>query len=156
MSVQFTVWNSSDSRITLLLPADPRSISVRVGLEDGGRTRHSCSSCCVPLGRKASCMRSSRSDFGRGTRCSSEGRQSTVGQRLRLVGSWVLVLLVPRWLTMPGGTGTAREFPNTYYAKLGTGRSFKPFSRTRKGRKYINAWRALTVRPSCCPWLRSG
>lgn len=31
-------------------------------------------------------------------------------------------------------------FPNTYYAKLGRGTTFKPYNWTTKGWKYINAW----------------
>ncbi len=34
----------------------------------------------------------------------------------------------------------AWEFPNTYYAKLGAGKTFKPFGWTTKGWKYINGY----------------
>jgi len=72
---------------------------------------------------------------------SEEAKGRTLWERVGVVGPWLCVLLVPLvayhawryWYF-------AWEFPNTYYAKMGTGRSFKPFSWTRKGWKYINAW----------------
>ena len=144
MSVQFTVWNSSgleNSLFCFLLTLGLYRCVVE--LEDGGKPYSALVFFLLCASRPEGIMYAL---IALGLRAwhalfSSEGRQSTVGQRLWLVGSWVLVLLVPLvayhawryWYF-------AWEFPNTYYAKLGTGRSFKPFSWTRKGWKYINAW----------------
>ncbi len=72
---------------------------------------------------------------------SEEGRSESIAVRAALLWKWTLILLVPLityhawryWYF-------AWEFPNTYYAKLGTGRSFKPFLWDKKGWKYINEW----------------
>jgi hypothetical protein len=40
----------------------------------------------------------------------------------------------------------AWELPNTYYAKLGKGNQFRPFSWTTKGWKYINEYLGLTIK----------
>ena len=143
MSVRFTVWNSSGLENLLFCFLLTLGLyRCVVELEDeASRTPRSCSSCCVPLVRKASCMRSSRSDFGRGTRCS----------RLRDVrvrwdsgcgwwdrGSWCCSF--PWWLTMPGGTGTSPGSSPTPTTQSWEPAGPSPFSWTRKGWKYINAW----------------
>jgi len=144
MSVQFTVWNSSgleNSLFCFLLTLGLYRCVVE--LEDGGKPYSALVFFLLCASRPEGIMYAL---IALGLRAwhalfSAEGRSTTIGQRLWLVGSWVLVLVVP--LVAYHGWRYwyfAWEFPNTYYAKLGTGRSFKPFSWTRKGWKYINAW----------------
>jgi len=62
-------------------------------------------------------------------------------RRLLPLLTWVGVFLVP-WGLYNGWRYWyfAWEWPNTYYAKLGSGRTFRPFSWTSHGWKYINAY----------------
>jgi hypothetical protein len=54
---------------------------------------------------------------------------------------WVLVFSVPLGLFHAWRFWYfSWPYPNTYYAKLGTGRAFRPFSWTVKGWKYINGY----------------
>ena len=144
MSVQFTVWNSSglENALFCFLLALGLYRCV-VELEDGGKPYSALVFFLLCASRPEGIMYAL---IALGLRAwhalfSAEARRTTLSQRLWLLGSWVLVLALPLvayhawryWYF-------AWEFPNTYYAKLGTGRSFKPFSWTRKGWKYINAW----------------
>ena len=144
MSVQFTVWNSSgleNSLFCFLLALGLHRCVVE--LEEGGRPYSALVFFLLCASRPEGIMYTL---VALGLRLwhaifSSEGRADPPLQRAWGVGLWCAVLLVPLvayhawryWYF-------AWEFPNTYYAKLGTGRAFKPFAWTRKGWKYINAW----------------
>lgn len=144
MNVQFVVWNSSgleNSLFCFLLAAGLwRCVKE---LEDGGRPWSALIFFLLCASRPEGIMYTLVA-FGLRlwhSMFSSEGRSSTLAERAKLVTHWLVLLLVPLvafhawryWYF-------AWEFPNTYYAKLGTGRAFQPFNWTKKGWKYINAW----------------
>ncbi|MFT5679267.1 MAG: hypothetical protein ACI8RZ_000171 [Myxococcota bacterium] len=62
-------------------------------------------------------------------------------RRLVSVLTWLAAFFVP-WLAYNGWRYWyfAWEFPNTYYAKLGAGKTFRPFGWTIKGWKYIKGY----------------
>ena len=62
-------------------------------------------------------------------------------RRFLPVLTWIVLFSAP-WIAYNGWRYWyfAWEFPNTYYAKLGTGKTFQPYSWTRKGWKYINEY----------------
>ncbi len=67
-----------------------------------------------------------------------QGRQK--GQ-IKQLGLWFLFFLLPFSLYHAWRMWYfSWPFPNTYYAKLGTGKTFRPFSWTTKGWKYINKY----------------
>lgn len=66
---------------------------------------------------------------------------AVVDRRLRAFVVWVLAFSIPFGLFYAWRMWYfAWPFPNTYYAKLGAGKAFKPFSWTIKGWKYIHAY----------------
>ena len=65
----------------------------------------------------------------------------SLGRRIGLLVGWASIVLVPLALYQYWRyTYFGWEFPNTYYAKLGTGRAFKPYAWERKGWRYIQSW----------------
>ena len=143
-NVQFTVWNASglENSIFCFLLALGMWRCV-VELEDGGRPWSALVFFLLCASRPEGIMYAMIAGGLRGWHAlfSAEARALSVGERFKTVGVWAGVLLVPLvafhawryWYF-------AWEFPNTYYAKLGTGRAFKPFVWDKKGWKYINAW----------------
>ncbi len=70
-----------------------------------------------------------------------EDADRSLVRRLGLVAGWAAIVLVPLALYQYWRYSYfAWEFPNTYYAKLGTGRAFKPWAWDRKGWRYIKGW----------------
>ena len=143
-NVQFTVWNASglENSIFCFLLALGMWRCV-VELEDGGRPWSALVFFLLCASRPEGIMYAMIAGGLRGWHAlfSAEARALSVGERFKTVGVWAGVLLVPLvafhawryWYF-------AWEFPNTYYAKLGTGRAFKPFLWTKKGWKYIGEW----------------
>ena len=143
-SVQFVVWNASgleNSLFCFLLALGMWRCVVE--LEDGGRPYSAFVFFLLCASRPEGIMYALIAGGLRGWHAlfSAEGRALSLGQRARVILNWTAVLVIPLiafhawryWYF-------AWEFPNTYYAKLGTGRAFRPFSWTRKGWKYIGQW----------------
>ena len=143
-STQFVVWNASgleNSLFCFLLALGLWRCVVE--LEDGGRPWSACVFFLLCASRPEGIMYTAVALGLRSWHAlfSAEGRALPIKNRVGVVSTWLLVLAVPLvafhawryWYF-------AWEFPNTYYAKLGTGRAFRPFSWTKKGWKYINAW----------------
>ncbi len=143
-SVQFVVWNSSgleNSLFCFLLALGMWRCVVE--LEDGGRPYSAFVFFLLCASRPEGIMYALIAGGLRGWHAlfSAEGRSMGLGARARVILSWTAVLVIPLiafhawryWYF-------AWEFPNTYYAKLGTGKAFKPFSWTKKGWKYIVGW----------------
>jgi hypothetical protein len=143
-SAQFVIWNSSgleNSLFCLLLALGLWRCVVE--LEDGGRPWSALVFFLLCASRPEGIMYTA---VALGLRLwhmlfSDEAKGLAFRKRISVVTHWTLLLVVPLvafhawryWYF-------AWEFPNTYYAKLGTGRAFRPFSWTKKGWKYINAW----------------
>ena len=143
-SVQFTVWNASgleNSLFCFLLALGMWRCVVE--LEDGGRPWSALVFFLLCASRPEGIMYAMIAGGLRGWHAlfSAQGRAHSIGERVKTVAVWTGVLLVPLiafhawryWYF-------AWEFPNTYYAKLGTGRAFKPFTWDKKGWKYIGQW----------------
>ena len=143
-SVQFTVWNASgleNSLFCFLLALGMWRCVVE--LEDGGRPWSALVFFALCASRPEGIMYALIAGGLRGWHAlfSAEGRRESWAHRIKTIAVWAVVLLVPLvayhawryWYF-------AWEFPNTYYAKLGTGRSFKPFVWNKKGWKYIGEW----------------
>lgn len=143
-SVQFTVWNSSgleNSLFCFLLALGMWRCVVE--LEDGGRPWSALVFFLLCASRPEGIMYALIAGGIRGWHAlfSAEGRAQAWSKRLAIIAAWAAVLVVPLmafhawryWYF-------AWEFPNTYYAKLGTGRSFRPFLWDKKGWKYIGEW----------------
>jgi hypothetical protein len=144
ISVQFVVWNASgleNSLFCFLLTWGMlRSIQE---IEDGGRPWSALIFFALCASRPEGIMYAAIAGGVRGwhTLFSEEAKADGLGLRWGKLLMWMVVLFVPLvayhawryWYF-------AWEFPNTYYAKLGSGRAFKPFLWDKKGWKYIVQW----------------
>jgi len=143
-SVQFVVWNAAgleNSLFCFLLTLGMWRCVVE--LEDGKRPYSAFVFFLLCASRPEGIMYALVAGGLRGWHVlfSEEGRAQSLAERASILWKWTLVLLLPLvayhawryWYF-------AWEFPNTYYAKLGTGRAFKPFLWEKKGWKYINEW----------------
>ncbi len=143
-NVQFVVWNAAgleNSLFCFLLTAGMWRCIVEI--EDGKKPYSAILFFLLCASRPEGIMYALIAGGLRGWHAlfSSEGKALSVSERAGLIWKWAVLLLVPLvayhawryWYF-------AWEFPNTYYAKLGTGRSFKPFVWDKKGWKYINQW----------------
>jgi hypothetical protein len=143
-NVQFVVWNAAgleNSLFCLLLTLGMWRCVVE--LEDDKRPYSAFVFFLLCASRPEGIMYALIAGGLRGWHAlfSVEARTRSIAERAGVIWKWTLVLLVPLvayhawryWYF-------AWEFPNTYYAKLGTGRAFKPFLWDKKGWKYINQW----------------
>jgi hypothetical protein len=141
----FTVWNASgleNSLFVLFLTWGVARLLKEV--EDGGRPWSALLFALLCMSRPEGIMYTSIAAVARLLTVffpAGADAQRSVPRRIGGLVAWVLVLAVP--LAAYQGWRMwyfAWEFPNTYYAKLGTGRVFKPYTWNRRGWRYLKAW----------------
>lgn len=141
LSTQFVVWNGSgleNSLYALLLCTG----MLRLLLEDEQEERYPLSALCFSL---AAVTRPEGIMYGV-VGLVTKAIFSFPKRRFRSFALWCVFLTLPfcgylYWRYQY----FAWELPNTYYAKLGKGNQFRPFSWTTKGWKYINKYLGLEV-----------
>ena len=136
MSPNFVIWNASgleNSLYCVLLALG----MWRLLLESEEPNRHPISAlvfCLAAMTRPEGIMYAVVAGF-------SKLIFAIVDRKYKSFFYWALVFVVPFGLYQAWRYWYfAWPFPNTYYAKLGTGKRFKPFSWTQRGWKYINAY----------------
>ena len=136
LSPNFVIWNASgleNSLYCFLLALG----MWRLLLESEEPNRHPLSAlvfCLVAMTRPEGIMYVAVAGF-------SKLIFAIVDRKYKSFFYWALVFVVPFGLYQTWRYQYfAWSFPNTYYAKLGTGKRFKPFSWTQRGWKYINAY----------------
>ena len=136
MSPNFVIWNASgleNSLYCFLLALG----MWRLLLESEEPSRHPLSAfafCLAAMTRPEGVMYAAVAGF-------SKLVFSIVDRKYKSFMYWVVVFLVPFGLYQAWRYWYfAWPFPNTYYAKLGAGKRFKPFGWTQRGWKYIHQY----------------
>jgi hypothetical protein len=145
LNLNFVVWNSSglENSLFCFLLAGGMYRLMRETL-DGGRSWSAVFFLFLCLSRPEGIMYAGLAGMCRLLFIFfpvGQDASTTLLRRLVKVAGWAAIVLVPfalyQWWRY---TYFGWEFPNTYYAKLGTGRAFKPYAWNRKGWRYIQGW----------------
>jgi hypothetical protein len=154
----FALWNASgleNSLFVFLLTWGLARLIKEV--EDGGRPWSALIFAVLCMSRPDGIMYATIAGFARLLAVFSpmgEESHRSLGRRLATLSGWLLLLAMPlvayhSWRIWY----FAWEFPNTFYAKLGTGKVFKPYTWDRRGWKYLKTWYQMHGTVGAIPFI---